>query len=151
MNERGGKMVRECLIGKLNEISSSYIKFIVKKLKDEGLPILQNHSPLFYILPKDGSALLFNEISNIWGISKSSLSDIINKHESQSLIKKCTCFEDKRSVYISLTSKGLYISQKLENMETEFLDLLLSDFDENERETFEANIDKSLKNIKEML
>jgi len=141
-------MIGKCLIGKINEISSIYIKFIVKKLKNEGLPILQNHIPLFYILSEDGSALLFNEISNIWGISKSSLSDIINKHESQSLIKKCTCFEDKRSIYISLTPEGLYIRQKLENIETEFMNLLLSDIDKNEIETFEANIDKFLKNIK---
>lgn len=144
-------MIRKCLIGKINEINSSYSNFIVKKLNDEGMSMLQNHIPLFYILPKDGSALLFNEISNIWGISKSSLSDIINKHESQSLIKKCTCFEDKRSVYISLTVKGLCIRQKLENIEAEFLDILLSDFDKNERKTFETSFDKALKNIKKKL
>lgn len=141
-------MIGKCLISKINEISTIYIKFIVKKLRDEGLPILQNHIALFYILPEDGSALLFNEISNIWGISKSSLSDIVNKHESQGLIKKCTCFEDKRSVYIRLTPEGLYIRKKLKNMETEFMNLLLSDIDKKEMETIEANIDKFLKNIK---
>ncbi|MDS0524279.1 MarR family winged helix-turn-helix transcriptional regulator [Clostridium sp. SHJSY1] len=144
-------MIRECLIGKINELSSSYSKFIVKKLNNEGLPILQNHIPLFYILPEDGSALLFNEISNIWEISKSSLSDIIHKYESLGLIKKCTCFEDKRSIHISLTPKGLNIRQKLEKMENEFLDFLLSDFNRTERENFEDSINKSLKNIKEIL
>lgn len=144
-------MIRECLIGKINEISSGYNKFIVKKLKEEGLPILQNHIALFYILSEDRSVLLFNEISNIWEISKSSLSDIINKYENLGLIKKCTCFEDKRSIYISLTSEGLHIRQKLENMESEFLYFLLSDFDKNEIETFETNISKSLSNIKRAL
>lgn len=144
-------MIKDCLIGKVNEISSSYSKFIVKKIKNEGLVILQNHKSLFYILPEDGSPLLFNQISNIWGISKSSLSDIINKYESQGLIKKCICYEDKRSVYISLTSKGVDIKQKLDSIETEFLDLLLSDFDKNKRESFEANIDKALKNIEKIL
>lgn len=150
-NERGDEVIRECLIGKINEINYIYSKYIVKKLNDEGLQILHNHIKLFYILADDRSSLLFNELSNIWKISKSSLSDIINKHESQSLIKKCVCFEDKRSVYISLTEKGLYIKQKLENMEIEFLDLLLNDFDKNERDIFEVHIDKSLKNIKDLL
>jgi len=46
-------------------------------------------------------------------ISKSSLSDIINKYESQRLIIKCVCDEDKRSIYISLTLEGIHIKQKL--------------------------------------
>ena len=95
--------------------------------------------------------MLFNEIASIWKISKSSLSDIINKYESQGLIKKCVCNEDKRSVYISLTSEAIYINQKLQIMEKDFLDLLLKDFDEEQRKIFENNIDNVLKNIKKML
>ena len=106
---------------------------------------------MFYILPEDGSALIFNEISNIWEISKSSLSDIINKYESQGLIKKCNCLEDKRTVYVSLKSEALYIVRKLLSIEAEFLGLMLNDFDNNEKQIFEKNINKSLKNIRKIL
>ncbi len=144
-------MKKRCILDKINEINSISNKFIDKKIKEEGLPILQNHIPLFYILPEDGSALIFNEISNIWEISKSSLSDIINKYESQGLIKKCNCLEDKRTVYVSLKSEALYIVRKLLSIEAEFLGLMLNDFDNNEKQIFEKNINKSLKNIRKIL
>jgi DNA-binding MarR family transcriptional regulator len=144
-------MKKRCILDKINEINSISNKFIDKKIKEEGLPILQNHIPLFYILPEDGSALIFNEISNIWEISKSSLSDIINKYESQGLIKKCNCLEDKRTVYVSLKSESLYIVRKLLSIEAEFLGVMLNDFDNNEKQIFEKNINKSLKNIRKIL
>lgn len=137
-------------IGKINKINEASTKFFKKKIKEEHLPILENHATLFNILSEDGSKMLFNEIANIWKVSKSSLSDIINKYESQGLIKKCVCAEDKRSVYISLTSEAVYIKRRLQVMEKEFLDLLLYDFDEEQRKSFEDNIDKALKNITKM-
>jgi DNA-binding MarR family transcriptional regulator len=144
-------MKKKCIIGKLNALNEASNKFIVKKLKDEQIAILQNHSMLFEILPEDGSKLLFNEIASIWKISKSSLSDIINKYESQGLINKCVCSEDKRSAYISLTTEGLYIKKKLKTMDKEFLEILLKDFDEEQRKVFEDNMDKALNNIIKML
>lgn len=144
-------MKGKCIISKINDINAYSIKFVIKRINEERLPILQNHTSLFHILPEDGTTLLFNEIASIWEISKSSLSDIINKYENQGLIKKCTCSEDKRSVHISLTSEGLLMKQKLESIEPEFLDLLLSGFDSDQRRIFEDNIDKALKNIRKML
>jgi DNA-binding MarR family transcriptional regulator len=144
-------MKNKCIISKINKISEASTKFIMKRLKDEQLTILQNHAALFDILPENGSKMLFNEIAGIWKISKSSLSDIINKYESQGLIKKCVCDADKRSVYISLTSEGIYIKEKLQIMEKEFLNLLLEDFNEEQRKTFENNIDNALENIIKML
>ncbi len=144
-------MKNKCVVGKMNVIVEASNKFFTKKIKDEQLPILQNHITLFDILPEDGSKLLFNEIASIWRISKSSLSDIINKYESQGLINKCMCCEDKRSVYISLTPEAVIIKQKLQAMENEFLDILLKEFDEDQKTIFEGNIDKALKNIIKML
>lgn len=144
-------MKKKCIIGKLNALNEASNKFVIKKLKDEQIAILQNHSMLFEILPEDGSKLLFNEIASIWKISKSSLSDIINKYESQGLINKCVCSEDKRSAYISLTTEGLYIKERLKTMDKEFLEILLKDFDEEQRKVFEDNMDKALNNIIKML
>ncbi|MCB2358455.1 hypothetical protein [Clostridium estertheticum] len=56
----------------------------------------------------------------------------------------------KRSVYISLKSEALYIKQKIESIEVEILDLMLKDFDRNERQIFKENFDKVLKNIKKI-
>lgn len=144
-------MNKGCILGKINQINSISNKFIAKKIKEENLPILLNHVPLFYILPIDGSSMIFNEISSIWEISKSSLSDIINKYENQGLIKKCDCSEDKRSVYISLKPEALYIVEILRNIEAEFLSSMLNNFDNDEKKTFDENINKALKNIKKIL
>jgi len=144
-------MEHKCVIGKINEICSSSDKFIKKRINEERLPILRNHIPLFYILPQDGTSLLFNEIATIWDISKSSLSDIILKYENQGLIKKCSCSEDKRSVHISLTPEALYIKEKLEEIEKEFLDLLLDGFAVEQRNIFENSINEALKNLERML
>lgn len=144
-------MKKKCIIGKLNIINEASNKFLIKKIKEEHLSILQNHAMLFEILPEDGSKLLFNEIASIWKISKSSLSDIINKYEGQGLINKCVCNEDKRSAYISLTKEGIDIKQRLQVIEKEFLNILVNDFDEVQSEAFENIIDKALKNIIKML
>ena len=144
-------MEHKCVIGKINEICSASDKFIKQRINEERLPILRNHIPLFYILPQDGTALLFNEIASIWNISKSSLSDIILKYENQGLIKKCSCSEDKRSVYISLAPEALYIKETLRKIEEEFLNLLLYDFNEEHRNVFDSNINEALKNLEKML
>lgn len=144
-------MKKGCILGKINEINSISNKFIAKKIKEKNLPILLNHIPLFFILPEDGSPMIFNEVSSIWEISKSSLSDIINKYENQGLIKKCDCSEDKRSVYISLKPEALYIVEVLRNIEAEFLNFMLSNFDSDEKKLFEENINKALENIKKIL
>lgn len=144
-------MKQGCILGKLSEIHTYLYKFIVRKIKEENIPILQNHMPLFFILPEDGSAMIFNEISNIWDISKSSLSDIINKYETQGLIKKTICEEDKRSVYVSLEPPGFVIKQKLSQMESEFLDAMLDSFDSDKKQFFQETVDEALISIKKHL
>jgi DNA-binding MarR family transcriptional regulator len=144
-------MNKGCILGKINQINSISNKFIAKKIKEENLPILLNHVPLFYILPEDGSPMIFNEIASIWEISKSSLSDIINKYENQGLIKKCDCSEDKRSVYINLKPEAIYIVGILRNIELEILSSMLNNFHNDEKKTFEENINKALNNIKKIL
>ena len=141
-------MRRECILGKIKTISLQSDKFLNKRIKEENLPILRNHIPLFYILPYNGEKLLFNELAKAWDISKSSLSDIVNKYEAMNLVSKCSCSNEKRSVYISLTKEALYIKDKLDEIEDEFLDKLLEKFTKEEREIFEIYIKKSLSNIR---
>lgn len=144
-------MQDKCIIRNINEICNISDKYIIKRINEERLPILRNHVPLFYILSGDGTPLLFNEIANIWKISKSSLSDIIVKYENQGLIKKCSCSKDKRSVYISLTPEANIIKEKLYEIEDEFLNLLQKNFDKDQWNAFENDIEKALSNLEKML
>jgi DNA-binding MarR family transcriptional regulator len=137
----------ECIIGKIRYISLQSDKFLKRRIKEENLPILINHIPLFYILPYSGEKIIFNELAKEWEISKSSLSDIINKYEALDIVTKCSCNDDKRTVYIGLTNKAKEIKDKLDEFEAEFLDIMLEDFTKEERSIFEGCIKKSIKNM----
>lgn len=144
-------MEEKCVIHNISEINTIISKYITKRIKEENLSILQNHVPIFFILPKDGSPLMFNEIAKTWKISKSSLSDIINKYEKQGLLNKHVCMDDKRSVYISLTDEAILVREKLENIETDILEFMLKDFDDDKKREFEKSINQCLINARKML
>lgn len=140
-----------CIFSYINKIGSISNKFLTKRIKEEGLPILQNHALLFYRLPEDKSPLLFSEIVKIGKMSKSSLSDIINKYESLGLVSKSICNEDKRNIYINLTDYGVNVKHKLDQIKDEALNAMLDGFDENQKEIFKKYVSKALLNIKKVL
>ena len=125
-----------CIIGKIEEIGLISHRYMEKRIKEENLPILKNHIPLFYILPENGDKMLFNALAKSWGISKSSLSEMIVKYENIGLIKKC--------VYISLLPDAVKIKRILQQIQKEFLDKIMIDFTECEKRTFESALDKAL-------
>ncbi len=139
-------MKTDCLVTKLRYINSSSERYMTRRIQEEGLSILNNHIPLFYILSTaDGEARLFNEIATLWNLSKSSLSDIINKYQTRGLIEKHICIDDKRTIYISLTKKGAEIKTKIDEFNNEFLELIMKTLDNSSRTKFDGYIDEILK------
>lgn len=139
-------MKYECVTGKMRDINSNAEKFFNKRIDEERMPILINHIPLFYILSFNNERILFNDLSKEWGISKSSLSDIVNKYQKIGFVNKCSSSDDKRLIYLSLTEEGAKVKDMLGKFELELLELLFSDFDAHEREIFEKRIDHILRN-----
>lgn len=139
-------MKYECVIGKIRNINVIVDKYLAKKINEEKIPILKNHIALFYILPSNSDSILFNELSKEWGISKSSLSDIVNKYQKLGFVDKCSCCDDKRSIYLSLTKEGIKMKEILVRLEVEFLELFFKGFDSNEQDIFEKQIDRVLDN-----
>lgn len=143
-NERGGFVSSECVIAKIRDLSSMLDDYINKRIKEKELPILKNHIPLFYILSAFGEPILFNELMRRWGISKSSLSDIICRYERQGLLVKTLAEEDKRSIYITATEASKKIKEQLDGIEEELLNLIFAEFNSEDRALFEQIIDKAL-------
>lgn len=137
-----------CLLSKINEINSISISFIKKKIKAMNLPILANHIPLFYILSVDSRPMYFTEIMTQWGISKSSLSDILAKYENLGLIDKSYCKDDKRSIYVNLRPEAMYIVEALKVIEAEFLDKMLKNMNVKEIEAMTRQLNQVLVNLK---
>ncbi len=136
----------ECAVGKMRYTLSVAERYLTRRISEDDLPILASHIPLFYILPEDKSAMMFNEVSKKWQISKSSLSDIINKYQALGILSKLECPQDKRSIYIALTEAGLEIRVCLKKYEGEFLDLMLSGLSEASKAEFEKNLDHVVRN-----
>ncbi len=141
-------MNNTCLLSKINEISSISISYIKKKIKEMNLPILVSHIPLFYILSADNKPMYFAEIMTQWGISKSSLSDILAKYEKLGLIDKFYCKDDKRSIYVNLKPEAMYIVEALKVIEAECLGKMLKNMNVKELEMLTEQLDQVLVNLK---
>jgi len=122
-------------------------KFIAQEVKMMDYPISKNHILLFYLLPGDGDMMIFNVLCSKWGISKSSLSDIINKYVDLGFVEKHECNDDKRVVYIQLTAEGDTIRKELINIEEGFKKKIFKGFDVDQQKTFETLLNQVEHNI----
>ncbi len=140
-------MNQKCVIGNLREVNAELEQFIVKEMKAMAFKVSKKHIPLFYILPEDGGLMVFNELASRWGISKSSLSDIVNKYAALSFLEKHECRDDKRLIYLQLTSDGIEVRKELGRIEEAFKKTIYKNISSNEQATFETVLDKILNNI----
>jgi len=141
---------KSLIISKINEISSLSNAYISKRLKEERIPVLRNHLPLFLILANNSNVMTFRRLVEEWSISKSSLSDIIIKYEALGLVRKCACDQDKRSIYIRLTSEAAPIVESIKGILEELSGSVLSSFNDKEQTEFENHIDRAYQKIKNM-
>jgi len=139
-----------CVALKLKEVNALSDKFYTRKFKELELPILMNHIQLFYILSSSLKPLAFTEIFNMWDISKSSLSEIINKYQKMGFLEKISSADDKRSFTIVLTEEGKEIRAILGKIEDEWLSVFYSNFDDETRADFEKNVERLLKNLSDI-
>ena len=140
-------MNSKCVTASIRNISSMIEHYIVEEVKKLDYPISKNHIYLFYLLPGEGDSMIFNVLCSKWGISKSSLSDIVNKYVDLDLVEKHECNEDKRVIYLKLTKKGNSIRNKLIAIDQGFKEKLFKGFNEDQRNTFESLLNQMEANI----
>jgi len=140
----------DCIPLKLRDVITLTDKFYSRKIKERGLPILMNHMPLFYILSNSDQPLAFTDIFNTWEISKSSLSEVINKYHNMGFVEKISSREDKRSFTVVLTEEGRKIREELDFMAEELLMKFYSDFDSTTRDNFEKNVENIISNLSDI-
>lgn len=141
-------MESKCVLSMINEINTLSNQYIQSEMKKAGLPILMNHVPLFFILPDDGRSIEFREIRDQWHISKSSLSDMLNKYEGLGLIVKDATCVDKRCVMIKMTADTIEVKDKLLAIEASILNVMVDGFAPDERQKLRDNITTVLSNLK---
>lgn len=141
----------ECFVNKIFEITRNIDRYTDRRIKEENLPILKSHILIFNALPNGMDYVSFNEILKKGKFSKSSLSEIITKYENIGLLKKVTCQEDKRSIYILFTAEGLKVKNKVDEILSQVSENLLSNFNSNDEELMNSIIDNIYSNSKKML
>ncbi len=140
-------MNSNCVIGSIRHVSSMIEKFIAQEVKNLDYTISKNHILLFYLLPGDGEKMIFNVLCTKWGISKSSLSDIIKKYVALGFVEKQECNDDKRVIYLRLTVKGEKIRKELVNVEDGFKKKMFEGLDAKQQKTFETLLNQVEHNI----
>jgi len=103
---------------KINSITewfqfSNKIQKIEEKLEDTikntgHTMSLKEFSLLYYLSTSEYKSMRLQSLPDLIGLSQSALSRLVARMEESScgVIKKISCEEDKRGVYISLTEKG---------------------------------------------
>jgi len=140
----------DCIPLKLRDVITLTDKFYSRRIKELGLPILLNHMPLFYILSNSNQPLAFTDIFKTWEISKSSLSEVINKYHNMGFVKKIASTEDKRSFSVVLTEEGVKIREQLDGMGDELIAKFYSNFDSATRDNFEKNVEDIISNLNDI-
>ncbi len=134
-----------CIIGKYHELSNQAEIFAKKQLEEAGIEINPKYFPIFHILTNGN--LLFNELQAQTELSKSTLSDVINKWVKLGYVQKFECPVDKRNVYVGLTEKGMLMVHKINRIDMEFQQRALSGFTDTEIIDFNQKIEKIIENL----
>jgi DNA-binding MarR family transcriptional regulator len=137
-------MALTCVIGKINQMNKLAEEYVNLRIKQDQLPVLRSHVSLFYILPESGEKMRFQDLVDIWGVSKSSASEVVVKYEQMGLLEKCICGEDRRNVFVSLKPEAVALKRKFEKIEQDFLELILADLSEEEKEQFSEYLDRAI-------
>jgi DNA-binding MarR family transcriptional regulator len=110
-------------------------------LKIEGVRVL------FRLLAKDH--LSVNELARLTGIETSTLSRLLDRMSAKGLLRRSRDTSDKRSVLVSLTTKGRKLAQQHRPVYYKDYDrLLLSGFTAEEGATFRKALMRMLDNLR---
>ncbi len=134
-----------CIIGKYHELSNQAEIFAKKRLEEVGIEINPKYFPIFHTLTNGN--LLFNELQAQTELSKSTLSDVINKWVKLGYVQKFECPVDKRNVYVGLTEKGMLMVHKINQIDMEFQQKALKGFGDTEIIDFNQKIEKIIENL----
>lgn len=136
-----------CIIGDLKYIVKVADNIARSELQRLDNPILSQHIIIFHLI--GDKTILFNDLQSSLQLSKSTLSDAINKYQELGLIDKIECPNDKRNLYVSLSKQGLDRLQQLVDIDQYIKRLLFKEFDHTRQSLIEQQIQQMSNNLKE--
>ncbi|GAA0179265.1 hypothetical protein SH2C18_21640 [Clostridium sediminicola] len=127
----------------LKEINSKLNHSIKNEFKDSGLTVPQ--ISVVKILVKH-KRLKVSEISKKMNLVNSTVSGIIDRLEKQNIVERVRSKEDKRIVYIELSSKGNELVKGLRHTINNYFGDIFSNASKEEMDTILLGL-KTLKNV----
>lgn len=135
-----------CIIGDFKSIVKSAEKISRQQLQIRNIPVLSQHIILFHLIADQ--QVLFNTLQRELQYSKSTLSDAISKYQKQGLIEKLDCEDDKRNVYVRLTTQGLSVWSELCEIDDLIKIQLFQGFDLDSKMKVETDVHQMMENIR---
>jgi MarR family 2-MHQ and catechol resistance regulon transcriptional repressor len=109
------------------------------------------HSAILKLLERVGRPMTITEVAKGTTRNVNSISTIANRMEKLGLINKVTYENDKRTVYLVLTRKGMEKILKADEVITKLIEGIFSDFSEEELLTMESIIEKTYDSMSKFL
>jgi len=112
------------------KLSSTFMNILGKNLEDLGLAgssyLILSH------LNQVGRAKT-QQIGEVAVITSGTITHMVNKLVKKGYVNKIQDDEDKRVFWVEITSQGRFVFNRVHEEHIKFLDLLLEDFDEEEK------------------
>ncbi len=135
-------------LGYIAQIKDSASRFIKSELEREGIKgVIANHSNIFTILHNNDDKVLMSELVIKLIKPKSTVTDMINKLESEGYVVRSEYPDDKRSVYVEFTQKGLDTKPVFDRIIKNTFDKLFNDFTDEDTNQCLGFLLKMMKNF----
>lgn len=144
MNSMKEQRAAGYLIAKIHQISGRIFAKQLKKYKISDINPAQGRI-LFALWKKDGLSIV--ELGKETGLSKSTLTSMLDRLEESDHLKRVPSEEDRRKIFIFLTEKNKKLQSKYVTVSREMTDLYYSGFSEEERNQFEFYLQRLLNNL----
>ncbi len=136
MDESGFILKRELIYGAVRKFNSLGHECNLQLSDKLGMSRLQLNQ-LHYLKIIDRTVdMTFGRFADILNVTKPSVTEIVNKLIKLDCVEKMRCPRDKRIFYIKLTEKGRNIAQLQYLAEQRVVDIILSNFNDQEIDTF---------------
>ncbi len=121
-------------ICKTNKKINSYIE---QQLKDKGIEdVVPAYRNILTALYGNNGKMSMNEVSQLVGKDKSTVTAVVNKLIKLEYVRKEKCTEDRRKTYLLLTRKSRELQDKFDLITEEVYEAAYKNFSAEEKEIF---------------
>jgi len=133
------------LIAKIHQTAG---RVFARMLRERGIEINPAQGRILFVLWDEGP-MTIHELAKRSGLVKSTLTSTLDRLEAQGQVLRVRSGEDRRKIMIELTPKNRVMHKLYDRVSKEMVVLFYRGFAPSEITTFEASLDRILRNLAE--